>query len=59
MEQRPTEGVAFTINFSPRAAYFIKDNLAVGLELTITSNKETSPVLFSISFRYIEQKFIL
>lgn len=32
---------AFTINVSPKAAYFIMDNLSVGLELTILSNKET------------------
>lgn len=31
----------FQIDFAPRAAYFIMDNLSVGLELTITSNKET------------------
>ena len=31
----------FEINFAPRAAYFIADNISVGLEFFIQSNKET------------------
>ncbi|MBQ0732778.1 autotransporter outer membrane beta-barrel domain-containing protein [Aquimarina celericrescens] len=33
---------AFTIEFMPRAGYFIMDRLAVGLGLVVSSNKETT-----------------
>lgn len=32
---------AFTINVTPKVGYFVMDNLAVGLDLIIISNKET------------------
>ncbi len=33
---------SFSIDFIPRAGYFISDNLAIGLGLVVSSNKETS-----------------
>ena len=37
---------AFTIQFMPRAGYFVMDRLAVGLGLVISSNKETADNAF-------------
>lgn len=37
---------SFSIDFVPRAGYFISDNLAVGLGLVVSSNKETTDGLF-------------
>lgn len=37
---------SFSIDFTPRAGYFISDNLAVGLGLVLSSNKETTDGLF-------------
>ncbi len=37
---------SFSIDFMPRAGYFISDNLAVGLGLVVSSNKETRDDLF-------------
>ncbi|MEQ3662980.1 MULTISPECIES: autotransporter outer membrane beta-barrel domain-containing protein [unclassified Olleya] len=34
------KATAFTTNITPKAGYFIADNLAIGLELSITTNKE-------------------
>ena len=33
---------AFTIQFMPRAGYFVMDRLAVGLGLVVSSNKEST-----------------
>ncbi|MGC1471481.1 MAG: outer membrane beta-barrel protein [Psychroserpens sp.] len=37
---------SFSIDFVPRAGYFIMDNLAIGLGLVISSNNETTDDLF-------------
>ncbi len=34
------KATAFTVEFTPRAGYFVTNNLAVGMELRLASNKE-------------------